>query len=112
MEYLEAERVRRGDSLFGQSTEDRIVWSELLELELQDIDALVIESAAPRTTPPDRTRIHAKEVLMTVPTHEPLNLNAEELAILAELLESASTKLLVDTPPPITGHFATTFAAV
>jgi hypothetical protein len=35
---LDAERERRGDSGFGKATEDRIVWGELLELELQDID--------------------------------------------------------------------------
>jgi hypothetical protein len=33
---------------------------------------------------------------MNATTHEPLNLNSEELAILNELLESARTKLLVE----------------
>lgn len=33
---------------------------------------------------------------MNATTHEPLNLNSEELAILGELLESAYTKLLVE----------------
>jgi len=35
---LDAERERRGDSGFGKAAEDRIVWGELLELELQDLD--------------------------------------------------------------------------
>ena len=33
---------------------------------------------------------------MNATTHEPLNLNSEELAILAELLESERTKLLIE----------------
>jgi hypothetical protein len=33
---------------------------------------------------------------MNAPTHEPLNLNSEELAILAELLESERARLLVE----------------
>jgi hypothetical protein len=43
-----------------------------------------------------RTKIRAKEFLMNTTTHEPLNLNDEERALLEELLESASTKLLVE----------------
>jgi hypothetical protein len=38
LERLDADRERRGDSEFGKTTEDRIVWGELIELELQDID--------------------------------------------------------------------------
>ena len=38
LEELDAERERRGDSRFGKAAEDRIVWNELLDLELQDID--------------------------------------------------------------------------
>jgi len=41
LEHLDAERERRGDSGFGKATEDQIVWGELLELELQDIDEQV-----------------------------------------------------------------------
>jgi hypothetical protein len=41
LEHLEAERDRRGDPRFGQTTEDRIVWNELIELELQEIDEQV-----------------------------------------------------------------------
>jgi hypothetical protein len=41
LEHLDAERAYRGDSGFGKTTEDRIVWSELLDLELQDIDEQV-----------------------------------------------------------------------
>ena len=38
---LDAERKRRGDLGFGKPTEDKIIWGELLELELQDIDEQV-----------------------------------------------------------------------
>ena len=38
LEHLEVERRRLGDSNFGKSTENRIVWRELIELELQEID--------------------------------------------------------------------------
>ena len=38
---LDAERERLHDSHFGATTEQRIVWGELLELELQDIDEQV-----------------------------------------------------------------------
>jgi hypothetical protein len=41
LDSLAAQRERRGDSGFGMSTEERIVWAELLELELQDIDEQV-----------------------------------------------------------------------
>jgi hypothetical protein len=41
LERLDAERACRGDPGFGQTTEDRIVWGELLDLELQDIDEQV-----------------------------------------------------------------------
>ena len=38
LERLCAERERLHDSRFGSATEQRIIWGELLELELQDID--------------------------------------------------------------------------
>lgn len=38
LDRLTAERERRRDSTFGKSAEERIVWAELLELEMQDID--------------------------------------------------------------------------
>lgn len=41
LEHLDAERERRGDSRFGATTEDVVVWGELIELELQDIDEQV-----------------------------------------------------------------------
>lgn len=41
LEKLDAEREYRGDAGFGKTTEERIVWGELLELELQDIDEQV-----------------------------------------------------------------------
>jgi len=41
LEHLDAERACRGNSGFGRTIEDRIVWSELLDLELQNIDEQV-----------------------------------------------------------------------
>ena len=38
LDYLEAERSRRGDAEFGKLTEQQIIWRELLELELQDAE--------------------------------------------------------------------------
>jgi len=38
LEYLDAERARADYPAFGRAEEDRIVWAELLELELQRID--------------------------------------------------------------------------
>ena len=41
LERLDAERERRGESRFGRTTENRIIWSELIELEMQEIDEQV-----------------------------------------------------------------------
>jgi hypothetical protein len=41
LERLDAERDRRGDSRFGRTAENRIIWGELIELELQEIDEQV-----------------------------------------------------------------------
>jgi hypothetical protein len=38
LEWLDAEQDRLGDSGFEKATENRIVWRELLDLELQDVD--------------------------------------------------------------------------
>ena len=38
LDAIAQERKRRGESDFGKATELNIVWSELLELELQDVD--------------------------------------------------------------------------
>lgn len=38
LDRLAAERELRNDSRFGKADEERIVWTELLDLELQDID--------------------------------------------------------------------------
>jgi len=38
LECLDAEREQRREPAFGKTAEDRVVWRELLELELQDID--------------------------------------------------------------------------
>jgi hypothetical protein len=35
---LQAERDRLGDPAYAKATEDEIIWNELVELELQDID--------------------------------------------------------------------------
>ena len=50
LERLDAERARRADASLGRTTEERIVWRELLELELQEIDEQVsrIQDAAGR----------------------------------------------------------------
>lgn len=47
LEDLDAQRNRRGDSGFGKTIEDRIVWGELLELELQEIDERVSHIGGP-----------------------------------------------------------------
>jgi len=41
LERLDAERERRCDSRFGRTAESRIIWGELIELELQEIDEQV-----------------------------------------------------------------------
>ena len=41
LERLDTERERRGDSGFGRTAESRIIWGELIELELQEIDEQV-----------------------------------------------------------------------
>jgi hypothetical protein len=52
LERLDAERERRADARFGKITENRIVWSELIELEMQEIDEQIsrIRSSAGRAT--------------------------------------------------------------
>jgi hypothetical protein len=56
LERLDAQRERRGDSSFGKTTENRIIWSELIELEMQEIDEQVsrICSSAGRPTQSNR----------------------------------------------------------
>ena len=53
MERLDAERERRGDSRYGKTIENGIIWSELIELEMQEIDEQVsrICSSAGRPAP-------------------------------------------------------------
>ena len=41
LELLDAERARRRSAMFGKAVEDRIIWGELLDLELQNIDELL-----------------------------------------------------------------------
>jgi hypothetical protein len=52
LERLDAERERRADARFGKTTENRIIWGELIELEMQEIDEQVsrICSSAGRAT--------------------------------------------------------------
>ena len=38
LENIELVRNRRSDRYFGRSAEERIIWRELLELELQYVD--------------------------------------------------------------------------
>ena len=38
LDYLDAERERRSEPGFGKTIEERVIWGELLELELQDLD--------------------------------------------------------------------------
>ena len=38
LEYLDAEREHRRELSFGKTIEERVIWGELLELELQDLD--------------------------------------------------------------------------
>ena len=51
-------RKRRGDEHWAQSEEDRIVWRELLELELQDVEEQMENTLA----------VHAE----SIKTNEPL----------------------------------------
>jgi hypothetical protein len=41
LERLDQERTTRGEPLFGKSIEERIIWRELLDLELQEFDAQI-----------------------------------------------------------------------
>jgi hypothetical protein len=95
LEWLDAEKLRRGDSGFGKDIGDRIVWCELLDLELYDVDEQV-QRICDAAGDVRRVETRAKEVLVNATSHEPLSLNHEERALLAELLEAASTKLLVE----------------
>ncbi len=56
LDELERERARRRKPGFGKAAEDRIVWGELLELELQDVDERLDqagrEAASPDTLSP------------------------------------------------------------
>lgn len=65
LERIAAERDGRNDPDFGRTSEDRIVWRELLELELQDVDEEVnrIRETADRTAsrrPKGSTEAHGR----------------------------------------------------
>ncbi|MFN7994881.1 MAG: hypothetical protein U0Q18_14845 [Bryobacteraceae bacterium] len=55
LERIDAERERQADSLFGRTTENRIIWGELIELELQEIDEQInhICESTVRSVQPD-----------------------------------------------------------
>jgi hypothetical protein len=38
LQHIDVERKLRGDSSLGKATEDRIIWRELFDLELQEVD--------------------------------------------------------------------------
>lgn len=38
LEYLDRKRVLEGDPHYGKTIEERIIWRELLDLELQQVD--------------------------------------------------------------------------
>ena len=52
LEDLDAERERRSDLGFGRAIEDRVIWRELLDLELQEIDEHVSRICSAAGTPP------------------------------------------------------------
>jgi hypothetical protein len=54
LDRLDREREHRGDPSFGRPTEDRIVWGELLDLELQDIDEQLNRICRTAGNAPDR----------------------------------------------------------
>ena len=43
LDYLELERSRRADPEFGRLLEDKLVWRELLELELQEAEERIAQ---------------------------------------------------------------------
>lgn len=43
MEKLDLQRAYRGDPKYGKAMEERIVWRELLDLELQEADQRILE---------------------------------------------------------------------
>lgn len=43
LDYLELERSRRADPGFGKLLEDKLVWRELLELELQEAEERITQ---------------------------------------------------------------------
>ncbi len=50
LDYLDQERSRVGDLNFGRTLEDKTIWRELLDLELQEADERIerIREAAER----------------------------------------------------------------
>ena len=61
LECLDAERERRGDSRFGRTAENRIIWGELIELELQEIDEQVSRICNPTgRSAPAATQSHPR----------------------------------------------------
>ncbi len=103
LDAVDAERESYGDPGLGKIREDRIVWHELIELELQDIDEQVTRirqlsggTADGQPPTPVASSVCAKEFLMSTTSHERLDLNNEEIVILTEVLDCTRTKLLIE----------------
>ena len=61
LERLDGERERLRDSHYGKTTENRIIWGELVELELQEIDEQMrhigsLAGRSPQATAPSNLR--------------------------------------------------------
>jgi hypothetical protein len=68
LERLDQERIRSGNPFLDKDIEHRIVWSELLELELQEIDEQVdricratAQLSGPRDIPPAQRKSGPKQ---------------------------------------------------
>lgn len=46
LQELEFERIVRANPTFGRGAEERIVWRELIDLELQELDEQIAQRAA------------------------------------------------------------------
>lgn len=75
LDYLDLERTRRADPDFGKRLEDKTIWRELLELELQDAEGLSLRAATVRNCRPSArsSRAIARESLSnrSTPAHRP-----------------------------------------
>jgi hypothetical protein len=44
LDEIDSERIDRGDPSFSKAVEHRIIWCELLDLELQDVDERISQA--------------------------------------------------------------------